>query len=129
MSNCHLLEDAELGVSLIKDDVTGVIHVMVLGEGPEKRRDKVKGEKALALFGLAVVGSENGLYGLGSLGEVVVRNLGEEMVDKMSADIVVNLVENTIITVKGREAAAKVAPLFAAVPRHFDTTILGTVVV
>jgi len=47
---------------------------------------------------------------------MVVRDLREEVMDDMGADVVVDLVDPAVVSVHRRQAAAQVAPLLAAVP-------------
>jgi len=49
---------------------------------------------------------------------VVVRYLGEEVVDDMSADVMVDVVDPPVVSVHGRQATTEVAPFLAAVPRE-----------
>ena len=52
---------------------------------------------------------------LGGLREVVVGHLWEEVVDNVGANVVVDLVEDAIVPVNGRQPAAEVAPLLHAI--------------
>ena len=51
-----------------------------------------------------------------SFDKMVVRDLREEVVDDMGADVVVDVVDPAVVPVHRREPAAQVAPLLAAVP-------------
>jgi len=58
--------------------------------------------------------------------EMVVRDLREEVVDDMGADVVVDLVDPAVVPVHGGEPPTQVAPLLAAVPGEL---LLGAAVV
>ena len=58
-----------------------------------------------------VVGSHDRLDGGGGLLQVVVRDLGQQVVHHVRADVVVDLVEDTVVAVQRRQTAAQVAPL------------------
>jgi len=47
---------------------------------------------------------------------MVVRDLREEVVDDMGADVVVDAVDPAVVSVHRRQPAAEVAPFLAAVP-------------
>ena len=51
-----------------------------------------------------------------SFDKMVVRDLREEVVDDMGADVVVDVVDPAVVPVHRREPAAQVAPLLATVP-------------
>jgi hypothetical protein len=70
-------------------------------------------------FGFSEVVSKHRLHGFSSLGEVVVRNLGEEMMYHVSSNVVVDFVENTEIAVNGGETSTHVGPFRSTVPRDF----------
>ena len=122
-------EPRDLRVLAVGHDVPLVVHKVVVPERPDQRRDEVEGDGPGALGGLAVVLPEDGLGGLGRLDEVVVRDLGEEVVDDVRADVVVDLVEDAIVAVDGGEAPPEVGPLLAAEPRHLLVLVRGAVVV
>lgn len=76
----------------------------------------MSGDGARGWLRLTVVVSEDGLHCLSGFGEVIVRNLREQMVHHVCSNIVLNLVENSIITINGGKTTAHVAPLLATVP-------------
>lgn len=58
---------------------------------------------------------------LGGLCEVVVGHLREEVVHDVGADVVVDLVEDAVVPVNGRQPPAEVAPLLHAIELASDT--------
>ena len=61
--------------------------------------------------GAPVVGPHDRLDGGGGLLQVVVRDLGQQVVHHVRPDVVVDLVEDPVVAVQRREAAPQVAPL------------------
>lgn len=55
--------------------------------------------------------------------QVVVWDLREEMMNDMGANIMVNFVEDAIVTVDRAQATTQVAPLLAAVPRDLQNMV------
>ena len=72
------------------------------------------GKRAWGRLHLAVVVSEHRLAGLRGFLEVVVRDRGEQVVDDMCANVMVDVVEDAIVPVQGGEATSQVAPLLSS---------------
>lgn len=55
--------------------------------------------------------------------------LGEQMVHDVSANVVMDLVEDAIVTVKGGQPSTQVGPLLTTVPGQLLCGVIGPVVV
>ena len=102
---------ADLGIRLIVHNIAGVIHVVILSEGPPEGLQQMHGDGALGLGGLPVVVAKHWLGSLGGLCQVVVGYLGKEVVHHMGPNVVVDPVEDAVVPVDGGEASSEVAPL------------------
>ncbi|GJN28520.1 hypothetical protein PR202_gb16658 [Eleusine coracana subsp. coracana] len=91
-------------VSLVVDNVTMVANEVVHPEASEENA------KASIVFGTYITSRENAVKLTYSFDEVVVWDLGEEVVDDMGADVMVDLVDPAVIPVNGRQTTTKVAP-------------------
>ncbi len=108
---------------LVINDITLFRHDVVMAETVQQGLKEVRREPAPALLRLSVVRSQDPLDALRGLYQVIVRDLGEDVVDHVGADVVVDVVENAVISVDRRETAPEVAPLLASVP--WDARSLG----
>jgi len=73
--------------------------------------------------------SHHWLHSLSSLSQVVVRNLWEQVMHHMGTNIMLDLVENSIVAVNGGKTTSHVVPLIPAVPGYFLFWVGRTVVV
>ena len=64
-----------------------------------------------------VVGTKNRLARLGGLYKVVVWNLGEQVMDDVCSNVMVNFVEDSEVAVKRGQTSPQVAPLLTSTPQ------------
>ena len=102
---------AHLPISLVVDHIACVIHIVVLSKGPLEGLQQVEGDGTPGLCGLPVVVTKNRLGGLGGLCQVVVGDLREEVVHHVSADVMMDPVEDAVVPVQGGETSSEITPL------------------
>jgi len=102
---------------------------MILAKGTRQGLKEVQGQRSRGWFGLTIVLAHHWLHGLRSLSQLIVRNLREEMVHNVRSDIMVDLVEDSIVTVNGGQAPAHVVPFLTSIPGHLFLWVRGAVVV
>lgn len=78
-------------------------------------------------LGFSEIITKNRLHGFSGLAEVVMGDLGEEMMHNVSSNVVVNFVKNTEITVNGGESSTHVGPFRATIPWDLFLRVRGAV--
>lgn len=102
-------------VSLVVNNITLISHKVVLFEAAGQVPPQVEGDGALRFLRFTVVLLHDGLDGLRGFLQMVVGHLGEQVMQHMGPNVMVDLVEDAVVSVNGGQPASQVAPLLHTV--------------
>lgn len=109
-------EKLQTWIRLVEDNVASVINIMISAERPHQRFEQMHWKPTRWWLHFPIIWTHNWFASFRGFLKIVVWDLREKMMDDMSADVMVNFVENAIVAVQSCKASSQVAPLLS--PAH-----------
>ena len=95
-----------------------IVHRRSFRRSRHTGRDGIEEALKDGLVGLAIVLTEEGLDRFGGLLEMVVRHRQENVMGNVSANVVMNPVDKSIVTIDRRKRTLQEIPILPAIPRN-----------